>query len=223
MNDIYSTMVKLTTDLIEAVFPYEDGEKSSPVSLKCEITRGSLNYCLTNERDSKGNYEITAKSDTEDDAITKEKRAIFNLLDFCFSKPSIIQDIQDGEVTAVEAAMEALQVYSVTPMVLREENSDHASENEKKPRLFEAVKAAGSKGITLTADNIGDFDLSGLEFWTPEAELSLAKVISECLNAPNVMESIKNGTTTTEEAVKDIIATFRDTHEEANKATHKAE
>lgn len=86
-------------------------------------------------------------------------------------------------------------------------------EYEKKPHLFEAVKAAGSKGITLTADNIGDFDLSGLEFWTPEAELSLAKVISECLNAPNVMESIKNGTTTTEEAVKDIIATFKETHE----------
>lgn len=87
------------------------------------------------------------------------------------------------------------------------------TEGEKKPHLFEAVKAAGSKGITLSADNIGDFDFSGLEFWTPEAELSLAKSISECLNAPNVVESIKNGTTTTEEAVKDIIATFKETHE----------
>ena len=90
---------------------------------------------------------------------------------------------------------------------------DDETEDEKKPHLFEAVKAAGSKGITLSADNIGDFDFSGLEFWTPEAELSLAKTISECLNAPNVVESIKNGTTTTEEAVKDIIATFKETHE----------
>lgn len=233
MNDIYSTINKLTVDLIEAVYPAEDEGKISPVSLKCEIAKGNVTYYVTNKRDSKGNYESDIKADTEDEAILKEKRAIIQALDICLSNPRTIKDIKDGEVTVIEAAREVLQVYEVLPEALEEVKSSHTSEpettaakkriveaveadeteDEKKPHLFEAVKAAGSKGITLSADNIGDFDFSGLEFWTPEAELSLAKAISECLNAPNVVESIKNGTTTTEEAVKDIIATFKETHE----------
>ena len=129
MNDIYSTIDKLTADLIEAVYPAEDEGEISPVSLKCEIVKGDVTYYVTTKRDSKGIYEIDIKADTEDEAILKgkqdilkEKRAIIKLLDFCFSNPSIIKDIQDGEVTAADAAIEALQVYSVTPMVLKEEN-----------------------------------------------------------------------------------------------------
>ena len=37
-------------------------------------------------------------------------------------------------------------------------------ESTEKLHILEAVQAAGGTGITLTADNIGDFDFSGLEF-----------------------------------------------------------
>lgn len=109
MNDIYSTMHKLTADLIETAYPTENEGKISPVSLKCEITRGNVTYSVTNERDSKGNYESNIRADTEDKA-------------------------------------------------------------KKKPLFLEAVKAAGHEGITLTADNIRDFDFSGCDVWYEETE-----------------------------------------------------
>ena len=37
-------------------------------------------------------------------------------------------------------------------------------ESTGKLHILEAVQAAGEAGIILTADNIGDFDFSGLEF-----------------------------------------------------------
>lgn len=41
---------------------------------------------------------------------------------------------------------------------------DESNEDTGKLHILEAVQAAGGTGITLTADNIGDFDFSGLEF-----------------------------------------------------------
>ena len=38
------------------------------------------------------------------------------------------------------------------------------TEDTKKPHILEAAKAAGETGITLTAENIGNYDFSGLEF-----------------------------------------------------------
>lgn len=43
-------------------------------------------------------------------------------------------------------------------------------ESTGKLHILEAVQAAGEAGIILTADNIGDFDFSGLEFAPAETE-----------------------------------------------------
>ena len=155
MNDIYSTINKLTVDLIEAVYPAEDEGKISPVSLKCEITRGNVTYYVTSKRDSKGNYESDIKADTEDEAILKEKRAIIQALDVCLSNPRTIKDIQDGEITVIEAAREVLQVYDVLPQAVEEVNEIMSA----KKRIVEAVEAAAAD--TANADNcIADYHFS---------------------------------------------------------------
>ena len=123
MNDIYSTIHKLAADLIQTVYPAENEGKISPVSLKSEIVKGNVTYYVTSKRDSKGNYESDIKADTEDEAITKAKRAIIKALDVCLSNPRTIKDIQDGEITVIEAAREALQVLDVLPKVLEGEKS----------------------------------------------------------------------------------------------------
>lgn len=162
MNDIYSTMHNLTADLIQTAYPAEDEGKISPVSLKCEITRGNVTYYVTNKRNSKGNYESNIKADTEDEAILKEKRAIIQALDICLSNPRTIKDIKDGEVTVIEAAREVLQVYEVLPEALEEVKSSHTSEPETtaaKKRIVEAVEAAAADAAN--ADNcIADYHFS---------------------------------------------------------------
>lgn len=47
---------------------------------------------------------------------------------------------------------------------------DESTEDTKKPHILEAAKAAGEAGITLTAENIGNYDFSGLEFVPAETE-----------------------------------------------------
>lgn len=155
MNDIYSTIDKLTADLIEAVYPAEDEGEISPVSLKCEIVKGDVTYYVTTKRDSKGIYEIDIKADTEDEAILKEKRAIIQALDVCLSNPRTIKDIQDGEITVIEAAREVLQVYDVLPQAVEEVNEIMSA----KKRIVEAVEAAAAD--TANADNcIADYHFS---------------------------------------------------------------
>ena len=155
MNDIYSTIDKLTADLIEAVYPAEDEGEISPVSLKCEITRGNVTYSVTNERDSKGNYEGTVRADTEDEAILKEKRNIIKIIENSLSDLNVIKDIKDGEVTVVGAAREALQVYDVLPQAVEEINEIMSA----KKRIVEAVEAAAAD--TANADNcIADYHFS---------------------------------------------------------------
>lgn len=41
---------------------------------------------------------------------------------------------------------------------------DESTEDTEKLHILEAVQAAGGTGITLTAENIGNYDFSGLEF-----------------------------------------------------------
>lgn len=41
---------------------------------------------------------------------------------------------------------------------------DESKEDTEKLHILEAVQAAGGTGITLTAENIGNYDFSGLEF-----------------------------------------------------------
>ena len=137
MNDIYSTIDKLTADLIEAVYPAEDEGEISPVSLKCEIVKGDVTYYVTTKRDSKGIYEIDIKADTEDEAILKEKRNIIKIIENSLSDLNVIKDIKDGEVTVVGAAREALQVYEVLPEVLEEIRNGRTSE----PAEFDEYKA----------------------------------------------------------------------------------
>ena len=43
-------------------------------------------------------------------------------------------------------------------------------ESTGKLHILEAVQAAGEAGIILTAENIGNYDFSGLELVTAEAE-----------------------------------------------------
>lgn len=43
-------------------------------------------------------------------------------------------------------------------------------ESTGKLHILEAVQAAGTTGITLTAENIGNYDFSGLEFVPAETE-----------------------------------------------------
>ena len=43
-------------------------------------------------------------------------------------------------------------------------------ESTGKLHILEAVQAAGTAGITLTAENIGNYDFSGLEFVPAETE-----------------------------------------------------
>ena len=43
-------------------------------------------------------------------------------------------------------------------------------ESTEKLHILEAVQAAGEAGITLTAENIGNYDFSGLEFVPAETE-----------------------------------------------------
>ena len=44
------------------------------------------------------------------------------------------------------------------------------AEDTVKLHILEAVQAAGTTGITLTAENIGNYDFSGLELVTAETE-----------------------------------------------------
>lgn len=152
MNDIYSTIDKLTADLIEAVYPAEDEGEISPVSLKCEIVKGDVTYYVTTKRDSKGNYEIDIKADTEDKAILEEKQANIQALDICLSSPRTIKDIKEGEVTVIEAAREVLQAYGVLPQAIEEVNEIMSA----KKRIVEAVEAAAADAAN--ADNcIADY------------------------------------------------------------------
>ena len=55
-------------------------------------------------------------------------------------------------------------------------------ESTEKLHILEAVQAAGETGITLTADNIGDFDFSGLEFAPADAKKdAIIRKIAESL------------------------------------------
>ena len=47
---------------------------------------------------------------------------------------------------------------------------DESNEDTGKLNILEAVQAAGETGITLTAENIGNYDFSGLEFVPAETE-----------------------------------------------------
>lgn len=47
---------------------------------------------------------------------------------------------------------------------------DESNEGTGKLHILEAVQAAGEAGITLTAENIGNYDFSGLEFVPAETE-----------------------------------------------------
>ena len=47
---------------------------------------------------------------------------------------------------------------------------DESNEDTGKLHILEAVQAAGTTGITLTAENIGNYDFSGLELVTAETE-----------------------------------------------------
>ena len=47
---------------------------------------------------------------------------------------------------------------------------DESNEDTGKLHILEAVQAAGEAGIILTAENIGNYDFSGLEFDTAETE-----------------------------------------------------
>ena len=47
---------------------------------------------------------------------------------------------------------------------------DESNEDTGKLHILEAVQAAGEAGITLTAENIGNYDFSGLEFIPAETE-----------------------------------------------------
>ena len=47
---------------------------------------------------------------------------------------------------------------------------DESNEDTEKTHILEAVQAAGEAGITLTAENIGNYDFSGLELVTAETE-----------------------------------------------------
>lgn len=59
---------------------------------------------------------------------------------------------------------------------------DESNEDTEKPHILEAAKAAGEAGITLTADNIGDFDFSGLEFAPADAKKdAIIRKIAESL------------------------------------------
>lgn len=121
MNDIYSTMHKLTANLIETVYPAEDEGKISPVSLKCEITRGNVTYSVTNERDSKGNYEsdIIADSSGELDKakgicpLGKDYEvAIAKFISGYLSRPQTIRDILDGKETADSSIKKAVDIFN---------------------------------------------------------------------------------------------------------------
>ena len=47
---------------------------------------------------------------------------------------------------------------------------DESNEDTGKLHILEAVQAAGTTGIILTAENIGNYDFSGLEFVPAETE-----------------------------------------------------
>ena len=157
MNDIYSTMHKLTADLIETAYPAENEGEISPVSLKCEIAKGNVTYYVTNERNSKGNYESTVRADTEDEAILEEKRNIIKIIENSLSDLNVIKDIKDGEVTVVGAAREALQVYEVLPEVLEEIRNGRTSEPAEfdEYKVREAFTSDFKTLLTRLADSYG--------------------------------------------------------------------
>lgn len=49
------------------------------------------------------------------DRIHQERQMIHNVIDCALADPETIKDIEDGEITAIRAAMEALQVYELLP------------------------------------------------------------------------------------------------------------
>lgn len=49
------------------------------------------------------------------DRIQQERQMIHNVIDCALADPETIKDIEDGEITAIRAAMEALQVYELLP------------------------------------------------------------------------------------------------------------
>lgn len=51
--------------------------------------------------------------------------------------------------------------------IIKDESEE---EDTEKLHILEAVQAAGGTGVTLTAENIGNYDFSGLEFVPAETE-----------------------------------------------------
>lgn len=59
---------------------------------------------------------------------------------------------------------------------------DESNEDTGKLHILEAVQAAGTTGITLTAENIGNYDFSGLEFAPADAKKdAIIRKIAESL------------------------------------------
>lgn len=56
---------------------------------------------------------------------------------------------------------------------------DESNEDTEKLHILEAVQAAGEAGIILTAENIGNYDFSGLEFDTSKSEFVPAETEEE--------------------------------------------
>ena len=127
----------------EDLLPYLDGEDDEIF----EFAIADRNFAIILKNGM--TYDI---ADTEDEAILKEKRAIIQALDVCLSNPRTIKDIQDGEITVIEAAREVLQVYDVLPQAVEEVNEIMSA----KKRIVEAVEAAAAD--TANADNcIADY------------------------------------------------------------------
>ena len=127
MNDIYSTMHSLTADLIQTAYPAEDEGKISPVSLKCEITRGNVTYYVTNKRNSKGNYESDIRADTKEE-LEKAKDIDFvpdreinlataRLIREALSDPDTLENIKDGTITTkalINSILSSLELEGIT-------------------------------------------------------------------------------------------------------------
>lgn len=70
---------------------------------------------------------------------------------------------------------------------------DESKEDTEKLHILEAVQAAGGTGITLTAENIGNYDFSGLEFVPADAKKdAIIRKIAESLLEAVIPEDADN-------------------------------
>ena len=210
MNDIYSTIDKLTADLIEAVYPAEDEGEISPVSLKCEIVKGDVTYYVTNKRNSKGNYESNISADTEEELEEAKdidfvpdreiNLATARVIREALSDPDTLENIKDGTITTkalINSILSTLEPEGITSPVDMAIKTLQMSQKETANQ-----RNAENKAIEELDKSKNTFSLG------KDYEVAIAKFISGYLSRPQTIRDILDGKETAGSSISKAVDIF---------------